>query len=61
VNEIYHAGNDHASSIGHVNEIISWLGSIAQQNAESSETITSHSKDLLSQAEGLKELMETFK
>lgn len=61
VNEIYHVGSDHASSIGHINETVSRLGSIAQQNAESSETITSHSKDLLSQAEGLKELVETFK
>lgn len=61
VKEIYLAGNEHVSSIEHINEAISRLSSIAQQNAESSETITSHAKDLLSQAESLREIVKTFR
>lgn len=61
VNEIYLAGNEHVSSIEHINAAIAKLSSIAQQNAESSEGITSHAKDLLSQAESLKELVDTFR
>ncbi len=61
VNQIYIAGNEHAISIGHINNAISRLGTIAQQNAESSELITSHAKDLLSQSESLNELVDTFK
>ncbi len=61
VKEIYLAGNEHVNSIEHINEAISRLSSIAQQNAESSETITSHAKDLLAQAENLREIVKTFK
>lgn len=61
VNEIYEAGSEHASSIETINEAISKLGTIAQQTAESSEVITSHAKDLQSQAEILKEVVDTFK
>lgn len=61
VKEIYIAGNEHVSSIEHINEAISRLSSIAQQNAESSETITSHAKDLLAQAESLREIVKTFR
>lgn len=61
VKEIYLAGNEHVSSIEHINEAISRLSSIAQQNAESSETISSHAKDLLAQAESLREIVKTFR
>lgn len=61
VNEIYLAGNEHVISIEHANKAISKLSSIAQQNAESSESITSHAKDLLTQAESLKNLVDMFK
>lgn len=61
VNQIYTAGSEHFTSIEHINDAISKLGTIAQQNAESSETITSHAKDLVTQAESLKEIVGTFK
>ena len=61
INEIYIASNEQLNSIDQMNHSILLLSQIAQRNAESSELITSHAKELLLEAENLKDLVQIFK
>ncbi|NJO69024.1 MAG: hypothetical protein HC830_06810 [Bacteroidetes bacterium] len=57
VKEIHMAGTEQSGNINHINDTILRLGNIAQQNAEASDVITNHARDLLSQAENLKNIV----